>query len=212
MDASDEAEDSANIRLYSEQLQSHGTNVCALGWSSERTQQKRFEVLASLLRLENASVLDVGCGFGDLFHWLKCRGFGGSYTGVDLTGDMVGAAREKYPAARFVHGNILGDRLFDARQFEYVVASGIFTFRVGGGVDYVYKMAHRMFDLSSEGIGFNCLSAWGENTEADELTVVPEELLAVCRQKITPWLTLRHDYHPGDFTVSLYRNQFESES
>ena len=40
--------------------------VEALGWRKQDSQTKRFEVLATVADLSGCSLLDVGCGYGDL--------------------------------------------------------------------------------------------------------------------------------------------------
>jgi SAM-dependent methyltransferase/ribosomal protein S18 acetylase RimI-like enzyme len=201
-------EDTENINFYTKEFEKHGVAVQALGWSSEQTQSKRFTVLSSIGDIKNATILDVGCGFGDLFNWLEDKKYNGKYTGVDITKEMVNAATIKNPAAKFYQVNILTDSSLEEKKFDYVFASGIFTFRVHGGIDYIVSMAERMFSLSRVGCAFNCLSSWGENQESDELTVNPLVLIERCK-KITPWINLRHDYHPGDFTLFLYHRQTE---
>lgn len=57
----------------------------------------------ALLRDEPAgTVIDVGCGAGDLFTALA----GWDYLGIDASPDMIAIARERYPHARFARGDV----------------------------------------------------------------------------------------------------------
>ena len=40
------------------------------------------------------SVLDIGCGFADFYHFLRSRGFNGQYLGVDIVPEFVSLAKE----------------------------------------------------------------------------------------------------------------------
>lgn len=200
------AENEENIRVYTDQAERFGKTVAALGWSSDTKQELRFRVLSEIGIGQNASVLDVGCGFGDFSAWLRARGYQGEYTGVDITKSLLLKAEEAYPGEQFHEADVLADGRFRDAQYDYVVASGIFTYRVKGGLEYVQRMAARMLELSRVGCAFNCLSAWGSHTEDTEFTASPSVVLEVCRE-LTPWVSLRHDYHHGDLTVYLFHGE-----
>jgi hypothetical protein len=53
-------------------------------------------------------------------------------------------------------------------------------------------------------VAFNSLSAWATDQEAGEFYADPLRVVDFCR-RITPRVVLRHDYHPRDFTVYLYK-------
>jgi hypothetical protein len=62
-----------------------------------------------------------------------------------------------------------------------------------------------MFALCRKGIAFNCLSTWGAADDGgSEYREDPLRCLAFCRT-LSPYVVLRHDYHPGDFTLYLRR-------
>ena len=75
---------------YHAELASHPDPARRVGWRGAADQALRFEVIAAALPLERcASVLDVGCGLGDLAPFLRRRGWRGRYLGVDLLDEMV---------------------------------------------------------------------------------------------------------------------------
>ena len=45
----------------------------------------------------DSTVLDVGCGFADLYGFLKERGWCGRYTGIDIVPGLLSTARERNP-------------------------------------------------------------------------------------------------------------------
>lgn len=54
----------------------HPGSVEALGWRGPESQRRRFEVLLWLGDFTGSTVLDAGCGYGDLKGFLdqRCRG------------------------------------------------------------------------------------------------------------------------------------------
>lgn len=70
-------------------------DVRSLSWGSDNSQQERFRVLAEIADLEGCSILDAGCGLGDLYRFLKKKVIDFQYTGYDLNANMVKAARPR---------------------------------------------------------------------------------------------------------------------
>ncbi len=73
--------------------------------------------------LEGASVLDLGCGFGDFARWLRRRG-AAEVTGIDLSERMLEAAKRntRDPAISFVRSSIERFEM-GAEAFDLVVSS-----------------------------------------------------------------------------------------
>jgi len=61
-----------------------------------------------------------------------------------------------------------------------------------------------MFSLATSAVAFNTLSTWAQDQEAGEFYADPLKVVEFCRT-LTPWVVMRHDYHPRDFTVYLYK-------
>jgi SAM-dependent methyltransferase len=192
-----------NIRLYRELVGQHGYDVKALGWGSRDSQAKRFAVLSEVGKLNGSSVLDVGCGLGDLYAWMRRKRLRVRYTGVDITPEMVDKARARFPETQFRVCDLL-DRLQPVVAHDYVLSSGIFTHRRASAFEFLEAMVRRMYDLSEKALAFNCLSMWAEAKERGEYHADPLQVVSLCR-KVTPCVVLRHDYHPRDFTVYLYK-------
>ncbi len=69
---------------------------------------------------EGKRVLEVGCGTGDLLAAVRPK-YG---LGVDISGEMIRIAKEKYPELRFFAGEIT-DPALSAEPFDYIVLSGL---------------------------------------------------------------------------------------
>ena len=91
-----------------------GKNVLELetGWDEKQKQIDKMELVSSLIVGE--SVLDVGCGTGDLYRYLKNV----DYVGVDQSSDMLDRAEKRNPFVRFIQKNLYE---IDLPQFDTVV-------------------------------------------------------------------------------------------
>lgn len=202
---------------YEELIDKHGEeSYRSLDWKSPESQTIRYQIFEHLFAItgrgKNFSILDLGCGFGDLFGYLKKRGYKFKYTGYDISQKIIDAAKKKYPEAKFEVRDILHDPKPD--RFDFVFCSGAFNIRFLDHEDHMEKvkaMLLRMFELSKVGIGANFLSSGAVYyiNEEDVNSGIyyyfkPEDLIQYCRTFCTRFM-LKHDYHPGDFTVFLLR-------
>ena len=194
------ADDHHTINHFRGLVDRFGVDIQALGWRDSRSQTARFEVLASGGLDPEASLLDIGCGQGDLFAWLRENGYRMDYCGVDLTPEMVSIARTRFPEARFEVADLFDlDASYCA---DHVIASGIFTLRQAAPFDYLQAAVTHLYRLAKVSFAFNCLSTHSEQQDEGEYREDPAKVLRFCLT-LTPFATLRHDYHRGDFTAVL---------
>ncbi len=186
-----------------------------VGWTDRLQQLVAFEVLAGvgdILGLEAPSVLDVGCGLGDLLAYLRGRGFSGRYTGVDLVPEMVEAARARHVAqqdpgsqnATFLIADILDSRLA-LEPHDYVIASSLFDYRTPDSAQRLPRTVRCLFDLCRCGLAWNVLNVAPADRK-DLYCAPPGELMALC-EALTPWYVMRGDYDPHALTFYLYKRE-----
>jgi SAM-dependent methyltransferase len=159
-------------------------------------------VLAEVASLDRKRILDVGCGLADFAGFLKTRYREVQYVGVDISPKMIEEAKKLHPELDLRVQNVLVD---DPGRFDFVLASGIFARLGRDAIPVSKKLISRMFECAEYAIAFNSLSAWAPNKEADEFYHDPLETLLFARS-LSPWVVLRHDYHPRDFTIYVYRS------
>ena len=193
------------IHEYGRLASTYGVDLRSVDWGSRKSQIRRFEILAAIGKLSGASILDVGCGLGDLYPWLKRRVRPLRYVGIDITPEMIGLATSRFRDADFRLGDAAG-LLRGRTRFDYVLASGIFSKQRERPFQAMKNTIRSMYRLARKGIAFNSLSSLAAGKERDEFHADPAATLAFC-QTLTPWVVLRHDYHPRDFTVFLYKRK-----
>lgn len=183
-------------------VQLYGNDWRALGWQSRRTQYRRFAVLAQVGPLEHMRVLDVGCGLGDLYGYLRAQRIPVDYTGYDLLPDMVERARRCYPKGRFEVRDVLQG--LGETHFDYILSSGAFNVNFGDNVRAVQQVLRQMVAYCTRGVAINFLK-WSAGASSDPIFHYynPQEMLAFC-QTLGPRVQLREGYLPNDFTIYLY--------
>lgn len=174
----------------------------SVGWSDRALQWKRFEALTSVVPIEGKSILDLGCGLGNLVDYLSEKDWKGDYTGWDLSDKMVKICRDRFPDMAFDVMDILN---YDGeKRFDVVVASGLFCVPLSDETRY-HKTIEKMFSLCREAIAFNLISTY-VNFQEDHLRYTsPDEIFDFCKKNLTRYVALRHDYMPFDYAVYAYK-------
>ncbi len=173
-----------------------------VGWRSRKNQELRFQTLTGIGDLQGKSILDLGCGLGCLYGYLKGQGWEGEYTGIDILNLMVEGARRRFPDARFERRDIL--QAPPGRKWDYVLINGVFNHRVRDNWTWIEQMVQAAFGLADKGLAFNVLTV--------ELGWIDPELFYVnprtLDEKVKKWSAgnykIMKGYLPEDITVLLY--------
>jgi len=70
-----QADDKRTIEYFSSLVDRYGVDARSLDWGSRQSQHLRFSVLAGIGSMQGARILDVGCGLGDFYGWLREPGY-----------------------------------------------------------------------------------------------------------------------------------------
>ena len=189
---------------FDAKVDTHGHSRESCGWGSEESQIKRFQVLCDVMPLHGKSILDIGCGPGYFADFLDANDIRARYTGYDISTAMVEVACKRRPELDIRYGNVL--TVFPRPCADVVIASGA-LFLLGEEPQKWFECLVRgFFECAEKALAFNCLSAWGNSFEQGEFYPDPLAALEFCRT-LSPWVALRHDYHPQDFTIYLYKQK-----
>jgi SAM-dependent methyltransferase len=170
--------------------------------SSARSQAFRFMMLSQFNDLRGASLLDVGCGVGDFLKHVRDVAPDIRYTGVDLSPAMVERCRERFPEARFEALNVLTWNIEE--RWDYVTAFAIHNVVTENGWEILEATTRRQYELCRVAAHLSLLTTRFRGYAAHIRPWDPERLLALAFS-ITPYVSLRHDYLPHDFSITLYR-------
>jgi SAM-dependent methyltransferase len=169
---------------------------------SARAQRIRFESFLQHHSVQGRSILDVGCGVAGLYKHLKHQKIAVDYFGVDISEQMIRCCREQHPEAQFECRDIL--KWETTSTFDYVVAIGIHNITVDNGWSLLEAVTRQQFELCRVAAYVSILTDRYKNFGPGIQAWSAEKVLNICL-RITPYVTLRHDYLPNDFSVALYR-------
>lgn len=86
---------------YSAKLERHGETPRGVDWNGEESQTLRFVQLCKIISTAcDFSINDLGCGYGALLDHLQAHYSGATYTGYDISGAMICAARRRFAEVR----------------------------------------------------------------------------------------------------------------
>ena len=175
-------------------------NYDILDWSDPASQQMRFQILVENVELAGRTLLDVGCGLGDLWAFLKGREIEVDYTGVDIAEKIVALARSQHPEARFECVDIFSENPFGEKRFDAVFCSGLFNLDLGNNREFLPVALRRLLELSRRFVVFNLLHSRARQKREHCVYYEPDHVTAMLRQ-LPCEARLLDDYLPGDFTV-----------
>lgn len=179
----------------------HDTRV--VGYTSKEEQNLLFTVLAQIgLDPTLESILDVGCGVGDLNAYLATTlGTPTNYLGIDINPNMVNTAYQKYPNIKCITKDLADME----EKFDYVLSSGLFGLKLTDDMyGYLYKSVDKMYELANIGVAFNMMSDNSKNQQEGLFYYTPTEVFDYCLNKYGK-VTMRHDYLEDDFTIYILK-------
>lgn len=188
-------------KFYNDSLSAYGEHdPRGVHWQNQENQEKRFLVLSKIADLDGKSVLDVGCGFGDLYGFLIREGKSVDYSGIDIVPEFISAARRKYPLANFEEKDI-----FEVEaQYDFILASGALSFKIDNHHTYYQEMIKKMFEKAKMGLAFNMLDIGNHIDDTEFAAYDSKEIMSFCKT-LTPKVEIITDYLPQDFTVYMYK-------
>jgi len=191
------------IHYHRHRIKEFSGTVKSLGWKEEQSQLKRFEMIFKLADFNGCSIMDVGCGQGDLKGFLDQRVSGFSYIGIDQMPEFIIEAEKRYchlPDTNFYQADFSAAEL---PRVDYVIASGALGYR-SENAGYYKEVIASMYASAKCALAFNML----------DVTSFPEHPLlvghdaaeiAVFCKMLSPRVELINDYLDDDFTLFMYR-------
>lgn len=190
---------------YTTKLAQHGATPQGVDWNGTASHHNRHHQFLRLLASDpTASVLDLGCGYGDFFDFLRKNGHSGKFVGYDISPAMIAEAER-------LHG-LGADREWrvgaePTEQTDYAIASGIMN--VKGDVStadwhaYVCDILLLLGRSSRRGFAVNMLtmSSDPEKRRSNLYYADPVETLQFCLKKFGRSVALMQDYGLYEFTI-----------
>jgi SAM-dependent methyltransferase len=202
-----------NIFYYENLLKEFGYNSKSLGWNRDN-QILRFDALLkniinSISNCNINSILDVGCGYADLFFYLKNNNISfKNYIGLEVVNNFF--LESKNRLIDNSNASILNiDFLNFNSTCDLVLGSGIFG--VGNGshknmLNYVDLIIRKSISISKYAFSYNFLSS-NSNIRNSELNfyVDVNEISSIVKTYTSRFI-IDHSYSPYEFTLTVFCN------
>ncbi|KKS77261.1 MAG: Methyltransferase family protein [Candidatus Woesebacteria bacterium GW2011_GWB1_43_14] len=199
-------------KIYQKKFEKHGVDPKSLFWARKGAAHQRFRQIWAEVDFNGKSVLDVGCGFGEMAKFLDKRYKIKSYTGVDIVPEFIAEAKKNFPHHKFIACDYFSKPL--SEKFDVVMASGTLNSNIedgmsangAGNMDFRKKAIKAMFEHANIVCSFNMLGGHPQPENRDDNHVWYAdslEILEYC-MSLTRRVILRHHYNPKDFTIFMY--------
>lgn len=95
------------------------------GHPASGSKQILLDVILSLSDRAKPSILDLGCGNGQLLEFFKENGLACDYTGIDFSDALLAVARRQNPESTFIQGDVNQLPSLVAGRFDFVIYSHV---------------------------------------------------------------------------------------
>ncbi|HEA15483.1 hypothetical protein LCGC14_1540930 [marine sediment metagenome] len=198
------------LKAYYQKLyQQHGDCHHAVQHVSKAAQNVRFKIFLEQIPLDS-NVIDLGCGLGDMLAYFRLHGFTGGYLGYDFVPEFINSAKNKFvddAKAQFEVFDIFKNSM--SEQYDYILISGVFNNKLDDNLTFIMQTLDKSFLSCKKSVIFNALSSYVEYEDPTLFYINPINLFDECKQNLTPFIDLKHDYvikkggFPYEFTMKL---------
>ncbi|WP_028865599.1 class I SAM-dependent methyltransferase [Psychromonas aquimarina] len=203
--------DKLKIKFYHhKRLKKLGNNRARVqGWNSTQSQQNRFQALCQQLDFTDKSILDLGCGYGDLKQYLdqSIGRQGGlnnkiaSYLGIDQQNAFIKSAQHHFinsTNTEFIKADFSTSPL---PKVDIIIASGSLNYRSRQQA-YHQKLITAMYESARYAVAFNMLDSRYFTPGKLLISHDPQKVLKFCRSICTNSQLFDH-YAKNDFTIIM---------
>ncbi len=189
-----------NKKIYEESYEKYGDSLKSCHWGESSIF--RYEKLTNLVDLNDASVLEVGCGIGGFYEYcLKKNIKNITYKGIDLVQGMIDLAKNKYPEAEFEVCNILEQKL--GKQYDYVLMNGVFN--MAFSTQDMELMLEEAFKYCKKAMVFNFISTYVNFRQEEMSYHSPQEIFSFCVDHLNRNIRMDHCYERCDVFMVVYQ-------
>ena len=196
------------IQRYTKRYDEYGYSPKTLGWDKGK-QDLRYSILLEEFKLDNKSILDIGCGFGDANKILKQITPKYNYTGIDIVEELLLEAQINYKDEAnisFFHGDFLEKEF--TQEYDILLASGIFNFRLEeqDNYEFIESCMEKAFELAKDGIAFDFLSDKVDFKSELTFHSSPSTILDMA-YRLSKNVILKSNYMPFEFSIIIFKDE-----
>lgn len=189
---------------YKRAFNEYGESPKALRWANYKTAAVRYRQLVADLDIKNKSILDAGCGMGDILPFLYAKAIDFEYLGVDIEPNFIDIAKKRYDGHQFKVANPFTDDF--SETFNIVLSCGAMNANIPNWLGERKKMIAKLFKLSNEALAFSMAGNLGRQASETDNTAYAktEDILEFCLT-LTAKIIIRNHYSPHGFTIAMFK-------
>jgi trans-aconitate methyltransferase len=190
---------------YDDAFKSYGPGPKALLWWDYRSMAIRFRELVKEVDIANKSVLDAGCGMGDLLPYLYAKAPDFRYLGVDKSEKFIDIAKKRYEGHQFKVGDPFKH---PEGMFDVVFSSGVMNGNVDGWLARRKKMIKSLWDQTGEVLAFNMAGGLKPIRHDSLIAYADAQVILDYCKTMSRRAVLKSDYLEKDFTIVMYKTVY----
>ncbi|WP_455757399.1 class I SAM-dependent methyltransferase [Sulfurimonas sp.] len=184
-------------KFYTSAIDVHGITAKGVNWTSKETQEIRFDIILDMLPDDINSLVDAGCGFGDLYTYMnKKNKTPKRYIGIDSLIDMYSIA-SKNTAQEIIIADITKDKIPFA---DYYICSGAMNVL---NIFETHLFIRNCFLACGNGFIFNILHGEKESETYNYISTCQIENIA--KELKVKDVKMKTGYLKNDITVGFFK-------
>ncbi len=204
-----QSEKESIIKRYSDRIEQFGDSPLTLGWTKGK-HILRYHILLNHWRFNGDTLLDFGCGFGDMYDYIQVLGLNLVYHGYDINPDLIAMGKQKYPDIHLYAKDILS--LAVPEVFDYAVSSGVHNLKLEDNWGFIEKTFRFFACYCRKGFAVNFISNKVDIVDGHLYHADPAKILDLA-YSYSKKVVLRNDYMPFEFTIIVdLQNEFDKDS
>lgn len=199
---------------YISAFRQYGRSPKSLLWGTDRRNIRYYELLKQFDLSSESTLLDVGCGFADLYTFCnKYFSVTLNYTGIDYCIEFIRSIKEGGVSNyKLIQGEFLS--VHDLKNYDYCVSSGIFNISNNDNkqekYEFLYNIVKKMFDLCNIAIAFNFVTDKVEYKKPGVSYYSPTKVLDFC-YTLSRNIVFDNSCMPFEATITIFKDDSFTE-
>lgn len=187
--------------IYKKSFKKYGQSPKALHWISYASQAVRFKYLVNELEVEDKSILDAGCGMGDLLPFLYARADKFKYLGIDINKSFIEVAKQRYSGHSFKVADAFSGKF--KGNFNLVICSGVLNHNTANWLENRQQMIAMLFKLTNDVLAFNMAGSFSHIPSDTKIAYADAQKIYNYCLSLSPKVSIKTGYSNYDFTIIM---------